>query len=197
MFIHFEDWTVPLFLSMLEAKGMPHAGRIMKVYATYQDPRELMDRPYLTVLESDHSPFRTDEVFRYEGRQSYTGDVLEEKLKELGLQLTGMDVTRSLFRFANQEDTGFCQAAMAAQYGGKWLFDHPFQDLDGVISNELQPNRRITQIHLDIFYPTSIERLRKIVDFVDNPQQVLTFREHSLLDKAILAIEGPRRHPEK
>ena len=39
MFLHFEDWSV--FLSKLEAKGVPHGDHIIKVFATHEDPREV------------------------------------------------------------------------------------------------------------------------------------------------------------
>lgn len=196
MFIHFEDWTVPLFISRLNAKGLPHAGRIIKTYATYQDPRELIDRPSLIVLESNHSPFRNDESFPYEGRETYTGEDLETRLEELGLHSVGKEVVRSLFRFANQDNARFCQTAMAAQFEGKWLFDHPFQDLDGLEAARLKPDLKESQIHLDLFYPTSIERLRGIVNF-DNRAQVLYYREHPLLEKAVSTYEGQRRGKER
>jgi len=177
MFIHFENWSAPIFISMLERKGFPHAGKIMKVYATRLDPRELLGRSSLVVLESEHSFFKEDEIFHYKDRESYRGDLLEARMEDLGLGVMGKEVTRALFRFANRQEASFCQAAMAAKLEGRWLFQHPFEDLDGIGKKE-------TEIHLDIFYPTSIERLKNFVE-VDNYAQVLSFKEHRLLDQAL------------
>lgn len=187
MFIHFEDWLLPQFISTLRAKGLPNIGKLIKVYATYHDPRETTSRFFLAVCESDHAPFKAEEVFTYKERESYLGNNLELKLDELGLQTVGRDVSRALFRFANKY--GFCQTAMAAKHEGKWLFDHPFQDIDGL-------DRAGSQIHLDIFYPKSIQTLRKIAD-LDNRELVPEWREHRLLMGSTFVTEGQRRHPER
>lgn len=187
MFIHLEDWSLPKFISILRAKGLPNIGKLIKVYATYHDPRETTSRFFLVVCESDHAPFKAEEVFAYKERESYFGNNLELKLDELGLQTVGRDVSRALFRFANKY--GFCQIAMAAKHEGKWLFDHPFEDIDGL-------DREGSQIHLDIFYPSSIQTLKKIAD-INNKELVPEWREHRLLMEPTFVTEGQRRHPER
>ncbi len=188
MFIHFEDWSLPTFISTLRAKGLPNIGKLIKVYATYHDPRETTSRLFLSVCESDHAPFTAEEVFTFEERGSYFGNNLELKLDELGLQTVGRDVSRALFRFANKYR--FCQTAMAAKKEGKWLFDHPFEDIDGL-------DRDGSQIHLDIFYPSSIQTLKKITD-INNRELVTGWREHKFLMKQVsLTQEGQHRHPER
>jgi hypothetical protein len=189
MYIHFEDWTTPFNLALLDKKGICPAKRIIKVYPTYQDPRELINKQSLAVIESDHLPFRVDEAFSYKGRElSYSGNDLEAKLYNLGLGKAARDAARSIFRFANKKDTGFCQAAMTVKTEGGWLFSHPLESIDGVKSG--------SQIHFDVFDPALLIRLGKFVN-IDDTRRILGFREHKLLDSVKVSLEGRRINPER
>lgn len=169
MLLHFEDWSAPMFLSQVEAKGLPHAGKIIKVFATEEDPRQVLDRPGLTVVEANVAPFENSDVFAYPGRGTYTGAQLEDDLGQSGLNELGICSVRGLFRFANTH--GFCQAAMAAKRGDAWLVDHPMQDIDGIAKAIAMPDKTYG-IHLDVFFPDSIGVLSTIVD-LDDPAAVL------------------------
>jgi len=169
MYIHFEDWSEPLFVEMLDKKGLPHDGRIIKVFADVDDPRVKFEQSGLTVIEGNSAAFSTEESFDYGERGAYSGPQLEETLAAFDLDETGEFSIRSLFRFSNE--FGFCQAAMSARKEGQWLIDHPFGDLDGVANATSNPARS-HGIHLDIFFPDSIVALREVVDF-DDPTRVL------------------------
>ena len=39
LYLRFQDWLAPIFLGMLNKKGLPHDGKIIKVYGTEFDPR--------------------------------------------------------------------------------------------------------------------------------------------------------------
>jgi len=173
MYLHFEDWSQGMFLEKLDQDGLPHAGRIIKVKASDVDPAEAMEKPDLMVLPVDGSDFFDDDIFPYKGRETYTGDQLEARLRQLALQDRGTRAVRALFRFGNRH--GFCQAAMDARTETGWLIDHPFGDIDGIGPAQANPSRE-TGIHLDIFFPASIAVLRGIVD-IDNPASMLTPRE--------------------
>jgi hypothetical protein len=165
MFLHFEDWSAPGFLTQLEDKGLPHAGKIIKVLATQDDPRELFGKPDITVIEEDDQEFREDEVFGYEGRRFYAGRQLKEELSAMVLSDSDRREIRALFRFAYRE--GFSQAAMALKAQGisgrlgRPRIDHPFEDIDGIKQALLHSDSR-SPMHLDIFLPDSIARIQTI-----------------------------------
>ena len=131
MYLHFEDWTSPLFLSVLDRNGIPHGERIIKIYATERNPHTLIDKPNLTVIESSSEPFREDEFFDYGERGTLSGKQLKNDLDSFGLTEDGKTRVRAFFRFSNTPELGFTQAAMAAKKSdGSWLIDHPFQLID-------------------------------------------------------------------
>lgn len=173
MYLHFEDWSAPMWLEKLDRDGLPHTGKIIKVMASDLDPSKELKKPTLTVLSSDGTPFTTEETYAYSGRETYSGAGLEETLGDFGLNPRASRAVRALFRFANQH--GFCQAAMAATTEEGWLIDHPFGDIDGIEAAQRQP-RKETGIHLDIFFPDSISIIRGVVD-IDNPQTMLSVRD--------------------
>lgn len=176
MFIHFEDWSSPIFLNQLTTKNIPHGDKIIKVFASDENPNTIFKKPGLVVLEMDDSPFSSEEAYDYGDRGRYSGTQLEKKLAGYGLNDFGKRTMRALFRFSNQE--GFCQAAMETKVDDKWLIDHPFGDIDG-ITNAITNPARENSIHLDIFFPSSLERLKSIVNF-DKP------------DATVPMIEGTR-----
>jgi hypothetical protein len=173
MHVHFQNWSERYLLESLEKRNLPHGNRIIKVFATAEDPRAALGRSALTVIPGDPQPFSDQETYSYPGRQSYSGPELEGKLADTGLEELGVRTTRALFRFSNQH--GFCQAAMAAKSGEDWLIDHPFGDIDGLGIAAQHPKRQ-RMIHLDIFFPGSLNALSSVVDYED-PQLVLNMRE--------------------
>jgi hypothetical protein len=184
MKIHIENWTLKMFLDQLDAKGHTHGDYLLKAYATYEDPTQYTTKPDLAVFDSPHTPFTEDEVYKYPRRGNYTGPQLEADLKALKLSPTAEDTLRALFRFANRPDTRFCQNAMDAEQEGsegqkKWFIQHPFQDLDGVAEAGAHQSRE-SLIHLDIFYPPSLDSLKKLVDYTDETT-VVDYRESRAL----------------
>jgi len=169
MYVHFQDWTYPALLESLSDKGIPHGDRIIKVFASDEDPRTSLGRAALTVLDSDSRPFSGGEVYAYPDRRDFSGDELEEELASKNFGDVGTRTVRALFRFSNQY--GFCQASMAAKFAGAWVMEHPFQHIDGMKIAARLPRRERT-IHLDIFTPRSLGVLKGIVDY-DDPKRVL------------------------
>lgn len=173
MHVYFEDWSAPVFLGMLDRNGLEHGGRIIKAFAAAEDPRRALGHPDLATEEVGVGPFKKDETFEYEGRGVYDGNELEALLGAYALVNGGRDISRALFRFSNRH--GFCQAAMRARSGDDWLISHPFGEIDGLQEARRDPGRE-KSIHLDIFFPSSLELLRGIVDY-DNPAELVTIKE--------------------
>src|SRR3989344_505719 len=173
--LHFEDWTNDLTIATLDQKGLPHVGRVIKVFATKSDPRGVYRRPDLRVLPVPDEEFSFSEQYDYPNR-NYNGHELEADLNRLSLDDVGKRTVRALFRFANSPEMRFCQRAMmATRPDGTWLIDHPFADIDGIVQAEKDP-KRTNAIHLDVFLPQSIQALRKIVD-LKNSLQILPAHE--------------------
>lgn len=174
MNIYFEDWSHPVLLDQLGKKGLPHAGRIIKAYAVAEDPRVASeDWSRMQTFDINGEPFDADETYEYPDRGVYVGSELDMKLADYNLRNGGEHIARALFRFSNQR--GFCQAAMAAEANGGWLIDHPFGDIDGLEIASRQPERE-HDIHLDIFFPDSLQALRRILDY-DDRQTIMGMRE--------------------
>jgi hypothetical protein len=170
MNIHFQDWSDPALLEQLVKKELPHAGKIIKVFATDENPRIVLGREALTVVTASGLPFTEEEEFEYPGRGTYSGPELEDTLQAYGIGEVGPRTLRALFRFSNQN--GFCQGAMAAnKTSGEPLIDHPFEEIDGITWAKRKPSRE-RALHLDIFFPESIDILRGVVNYND-PNAVL------------------------
>ncbi len=183
MYLRLEDWSLEFFLSRLEEKGLKHGGHIIKVYASEVDPRtkDMYGRETVAVVEIDDSPFREDEIFNYEGRGTYTGVQLNQRLGELGLNEDAKKRMRALFRFANLPETGFTREAMQLRNTeGNWLIDHPFGDIDGVSRAVQLPEKYSATVHLDIFVPTSLEKLARLlgVDDIGEAEGLIGYKEH-------------------
>ena len=176
MYLHFEDWSDRLYLDLLERKGLPHGGKIIKIFANDEDPRIALAKPDLAIVKSNHAPIGESEVYDYAERGLYSGPELEAVLANHGLNDIGERIVRSLFRFANEQ--GFTQAAMAARKGDSWLINHPLGDIDG-IDMAIRNPARIPHIHLDIFFPDSLARLKESVVDYDDPSQLLDKHEAS------------------
>lgn len=169
MYVHFQNWTHQTLLDSLSERGIPHGDRIIKAFATDEDPRIILGRAALTVLPGDPHPFSDQEVFAYPDRSEFVGSELEEELASKNFGDVGIRTVRALFRFSNQY--GFCQASMAAKFAGAWVMEHPFQHIDGMKIAARIPRRERT-IHLDIFTPGSLGLLKSIVDYSD-PESIL------------------------
>ncbi len=197
MFLHFSDWSE--FIKSLEEKGIPHGGRIIKVYASHEYPGNTLGRLTIPKVEVSGEPFTNNEVFAYPERESYTGTELEEEMTRKGLSEAAKFYVRALFRFANSEELQACQFAMSLKdEGGNWMFDHPFEDLDGITESLSNP-RRNGAIHLDIFGPRSLVNLQKFVDFNDETQLIDKRREllRLIMPERNITPEGQVSNPEK
>ncbi|HLL61215.1 MAG TPA: hypothetical protein VK338_05840 [Candidatus Nitrosocosmicus sp.] len=49
MYIYFEDWTE--FMFILDKKGIPHGDKIIKVFAIEDNPKQIIGREDLAVIE--------------------------------------------------------------------------------------------------------------------------------------------------
>ena len=175
MYLYFGDWSA--YLPSLDRRGIPHGGRIIKTYTSLLDPREVLSSPKLTIMEGEVTPFRINEVFDYPQRKTYQGPELENDLANFTQDELGRRVIRSLLRFAHHPERAFVQYAMGMKIEGEWFIDHPFKDLhfpDGLEGS--------VNIHLDVFMPPSLEKMRKIVNF-DDPDVLVTPRQTRELSK--------------
>lgn len=188
MYLYFEDATK--FLFMLDQKGIPHGDRIVKVFASENDPRVRILRKGLVIIESPHYSL-DQEKFSYGQRGVYEGGDIESMIGAFGLNSLGQEIVRSLFRFSNRPDLGFCQAGMALTVDGKWLINNPLGDIDGIDQACHSPETRTLSIHLDIFVPESLQRLDKLVGF-GNKDHLVTMREGLILK----GLDRNSRRPE-
>jgi hypothetical protein len=164
MYLHFEDWSQ--FLFRLEERGLLHGSHILKVYANDEDPRSATkyDRVNIAVFEVDDSNLKADEVFTYQNRETYSGKDIEQKLQSIGLSDSATKRVRALFRFSNQPETQFTQAAMKLKSPeGNWLIQHPLEDINGFDLALRDPHQYSDVVHLDIFEPDSLIRAAKLL----------------------------------
>lgn len=191
VYLHFEDWSQ--FTDFLTQKGMPHGDRIIKVKASLEDPRDTFEKKTLEVLRYSGGPFKK-EIFDFGERGIYSGVAVEQYMEERCFTETGKRVARALFRFAVQPEAGYVQRAMAFKRGDRWLIDHPMEDLDGLAyaSRTGQEGR----IHLDIFYPDSLEALKGFVN-IDDPSQIMSLREYRDYERKVYLDYQQRRGKER
>ncbi|MFA5933440.1 MAG: hypothetical protein WCV81_04155 [Microgenomates group bacterium] len=201
MYLHFSDWSH--LKNSLDEKGIPHGNKIIKIYAGENDPRVILKRQNLFTIESDGKPFRPNEIFHYENRKSYTGSELEEKLNSLGLDEVAKPRLRALFRFSNLPEIQSTQDMMATKNpDGSWKYNDPFEDIDGIELALRVPQRRTT-LHADIFYESTLQRLK---DFfaknsfnIEDPESFVSYNKEliGLLNKENKKpIEGSPNKPE-
>jgi hypothetical protein len=182
IFLYFEDWSQ--FTFMLEQKGIEHGGRIIKVYTAPFDPRQHLGKPNLKVIESDDSSL-LDARFSYKDRGTFSGAEIEQKIARL--DTFPARSVRGLLRFSNREDLLFCQTGMGMKKDGKWLIDHPLEDIDGLLEFPLLTNLKAATIHLDIFNSGSIDRLSKILNITPGSSEMLDPKAGLLLKREIHA----------
>lgn len=164
MFIYFEDWSE--FTHMLDQKGIAHGGKIIKVYTSTRDPREVHGRQDLAFFEIDDTPLREEEVFSYGERENFTGRDIEDYLATLELTPEVIQRMRALFRFANQSDTQFTREGMSLKnQDGGWLINHPIEEIDGLSHARRNPEKMGMLVHLDVFVPASTERLLRLIGY--------------------------------
>lgn len=164
MFIHFEDWSSPTFLAQIKEKGIPHTSKIIKIFSSRTDPRELLtDSQGLTIYEVSGEPFIATDAYHYEGGRLFTGIDLEKKVEEFTLGDNGEQVVRSLFRFA-QDEVSIIPHIMSLKNEDGWVFTHPFDEIDGIKSSRRFTGNKESAIHIDIFHPLSLKLLEERVD---------------------------------
>jgi len=185
MFLYFSDWTTEQNLRALETKGLPHTGRLIKVFATKEDPSIALKRKIITT-EGDHRPFGPYERYKWYNRGPWSGTDMEVYLHDMHLPEDAKEKTRALFRFANSPALEIAELAMMVKNSitKQWHYRHPLRIVDGL--DEAQDRGRTNGLHLDIFTARSVERLGKIID-LGNPEGLVTIRE---------AVEFTRISPE-
>ncbi len=194
MFIHFEDWSYPLFLSQIDKKGIPRGDRFIKIFASAENPSLFVKRE-VCVLEVPGEPFSEQELYHYQDRESYTGPELELHLASLDLSDSGRCVARSLFRFAHE--IGIIPNIMSVRHDEQWLLDHPFDEIDGLgRSGRLFTGPKELDIHIDIIHPSSLALLEKIINYHDK-EILLNSRERRELRYRHLDTEGSLRRVER
>lgn len=172
MYLHFEDWSS--FIPWLDQRGVKHGEKIIKVYASDEDPREKFNKSTLAVVESSDEPFTEDDVFDFGERGVFTGLDYERSMAERGVNDKAARIARALARFATREDARFAYVGMQqVKADGTFLIGHP---LDGIHGWEWVLRGKEEFLHLDIFTSISLPRLRGIVDF-ENPALILTSQE--------------------
>ena len=71
---------------------------------------------------------------------------------------------------------------MGVKVDGKWVIGHPLEIIDRLDRTGKQEKEQT--MHLDIFSPKSLERLKEFVD-IDNPEALLTPRERVVMEREI------------
>lgn len=190
MYLRFEDWSQ--FTGYLDRKGISHGGRIIKIYATDEDPRIKFGKEGLAVVESSDEPFKSDEVFDFGERGVFTGQDLEDAISAKQANELAGRTARALARFAVREDTRFAYVGMQVKVGERFLIQHPLDGIDGwerVVGGQ---QGQEGSLHLDIFTPTSLGRLRQIVDFEDSTR-IRTHADRIAFGKEQLRARGKER----
>jgi hypothetical protein len=182
MFLYFSDWTSPQNLEKLEERGFPHAGKLIKVFASSENPSDKIGRK-LSITQVDDSPFEPDVEFKFQGRAYWTGSELEVYLDHFHLKDEEEQKARSLFRFANSPEMEITQLAMLARRAvtGTYHYNHPLAIIDGL--DEARERGRLNGLHLDIFTQRSIDRLANIIN-LENTEGLVTIRESVELSKS-------------
>lgn len=172
MFLYFSDWTTDENLRKLEEQDLPHAGRLIKVFATHEDPSETLGR-YITTVEELGYAFDPDKQFKYYNRGPWLGSELETYLDHFHLPEEIKQKARALFRFAESPQMEITNLAMSPRNTFRH-YNHPLEIIDGL--EEALQRQRYNGLHLDIFSPPSIERLEKFID-LKNPEVLVSIRE--------------------
>lgn len=179
MFLYFSDWTSPQNISRLENKRFPHTGKLIKVFAKEQDPSINLNR-HISTAEFSGEPF--NQAYRYPGRGYWLAIEMERYLLHYHLPEEANNKVRALFRFANSPEMEIASLAMSIRNAetDNLEYSHPLKIIDGL--DEAVSRNRNYGLHLDIFTPRSISRLKHFVD-LDDPSLLVTEREAIGLEK--------------
>ena len=180
MYLRFEDWST--FTTLLDRKGATHGGKIIKVFATDDDPRITFNKPTLMAVDSNDEPFTAGDVFDFGERGVFTGVDFERTIAERKVNDLAARTARALARFATREDTGFAYIGMQNRLRDGFLIQHPLDGIHGWqrVTDGLEGQEET--LHLDIITPISLGRLRGVVDFED-PAMIRTREERSVFDR--------------
>jgi hypothetical protein len=181
MFLYFSDWSTDTNLAKLDERGFPHSDRLIKVYASSENPSVKLGRE-ITTVEFPSSPFFPDEEFKFRSRGTWTGSNLEEYLEHFHLPEEEKRKARALFRFANSPKMEIVQYALEARNPTTrgFICSLPLAIIDGL--DEAKDRGRQNGLHLDISTQRSIDRLGKIID-LENAEGLLTIRESTELTR--------------
>ncbi|HEY5442209.1 MAG TPA: hypothetical protein VIJ68_01585 [Candidatus Saccharimonadales bacterium] len=169
MHVYFEDWTTPGSLEALTERGVPHGYRLIKVFASARNPREVLARQSLMTKIAAGGTFTPDEVYDYGDHGVYTGTEVEQVLAGYDLTNGGNHVARSLFRFSNQ--WGLYQAIRLARESTRWQPEGILDDIQGLGKASKDPTHE-KDLHLDVFSPEALQKLQTIIHYV-NPRLLL------------------------
>lgn len=186
MFIYFEDWSYSGNFETLDAKGMPHGDKIIKVYPADKDPR-ILDEKYanVRVVEVSDNPFK-EEIFHFPERGTFTGMDIENAFNTAGYPESAKPFGRALFRFATEEFQ--TTDAISIQIDDVWVIDHPIQTIDGIRHVLNNPERGKYMLHLDIFTSHSLARLESTIDFRNHPELLVPRRQGLRLKQELAGI---------
>ncbi len=174
MHIRFEDWTEAMYF--LERKKVPHGTKIIKIFASDEDPREKYGKATLKVVEVGDEPFREDEVFDAGNRGTFTGKDIEEAIAAKGTNELAVRTARALARFALQPELKFAQTGMEIKVDGQYLLNSPLEGIDGWKRTTGGQEGGEHLMHIDVISPKALRALGRIVDFEDS-STVRTYRD--------------------
>ncbi|MBI4058335.1 hypothetical protein HY408_01070 [Candidatus Gottesmanbacteria bacterium] len=179
-YLYFEDYS--MFTFVLDQKGIEHGGKIIKVFATRDDPREVFLQSHLAVVMVDDGPL-IDEDFEFPTRElSWRASQIEADLMDRTTQPLVREIARALLRFASLPETQFLISGMSLRDNtGHWVISHPLDEIDGWKLSD-RGKEFMTSLHLDIFRPLSLESLRQMVN-IDDPGQLVPLKEGNLYRK--------------
>jgi hypothetical protein len=189
MYLYFEDWSA--FIGDLDKKNLPHDGKIVKVFASEQDPRVYFDDPRLKVVEIDATPLH-DQVFRFHNQRVFQGEEIEVFMADLGLHEPARQIVRSLLQFADR--TEIWQGEMGIRVSCRRLINHPLDKVDGLFKAAAQPQARTRIIHIDVFTAPALQKLKTIVDH-DNGQLLVPALQGTRFKTAMCSLIEDRHTP--
>lgn len=157
MFLYASNWSTPQNLKWLTKNGFPDSGKLVKIYASPTDPREILNRD-ITVVQESSQPFVT--AYRHPARGIWVSEDLEFLLSPLTESEAAQ--ARALFRFAQRKDVGITELALGVRNSieKRWHYPDPISIIDGL--KESIERQRHNHLHLDVFTKQSLERVSNI-----------------------------------
>jgi hypothetical protein len=173
MFIHFENWSFSK--GILDKKGIFHEGKIIKVFATSLDPRELFGNSRIKAIKVSSEPFK-NEIYEFTDGVIWKGKDLEENLEKKGISEKEKQIARTLFRF--QTKILFPGNSLKEiKINPQLIAEDPFGVIHGISTRSIS-GRHGEDFHLDIFSKFALSKLRKVLDY-ENPVLLVPFMEGS------------------